>query len=369
MRPDTENRHYRYPLKIKDPTEYQGIIYEPGRVTRIILNRPRYMNALSHPMWAEVEDAFDRAARDDECNVIVVSGNGKCFSAGDDVIGLSPEGAPMLADRRTPEQLIKDYGSEKEVWHQYNIEHDHMITWLPLHKLRTNPKPTIAMAHGYCIYGGLNLAAAMDVIFSSENALFLWGGLAGGGSVLWDLGLRKAYELILEHRCLTAREAQEYHLVNRVYPDHQILEKETLAYAERVASEPPTRVRRVKQQLLALMDYRGFTSGQEALRTPSSQIWRDMAADARLRYDGKGIARIPVALYNLKAKLDSEGQLVPDNVQGALVRAAERDDRAKWQEALHQSWRDPKRVARVEAQYKEFLETEKAEQERKKHQV
>ena len=79
-------------------------------------------------MWAEVEDAFDRAAGDDECNVIVVSGNGKCFSAGDDVIGLSPEGAPMLADRRTPEQLIKDYGSEKEVWHQYNIEHDHMIT-------------------------------------------------------------------------------------------------------------------------------------------------------------------------------------------------------------------------------------------------
>jgi hypothetical protein len=209
----------------------------------------------------------------------------------------------------------------------------------------------------------------MDVIFSSEDALFLWGGLAGGGGVLWDLGLRKAYELILEHRCLTAREAQEYHLVNRVYPDHQILEKETLAYAERVASEPPTRVRRVKQQLLALMDYRGFTSGQEALRTPSSQIWRDMAADARLRYDGKGIARIPVALYNLKAKLDSEGQLVPDNVQGALVRAAERDDRAKWQEALHQSWRDPKRVARVEAQYKEFLETEKAERERKKHQV
>ena len=366
MRPDTENRQYRYPLKVKDHTEYQGITYEPGRVTRIILNRPQYMNALSHPVWAEVEDAFDRGAEDKECNVIVISGNGKCFSSGDDVIGLSPEGAPMLVDRKTPEQLVKDYGSEDEVWHQYNIEHDHLITWLPLHKLRTNPKPTIAMVHGYCIYGGINIAQAMDLIFASEDALFLWGGLAGAGGVLWDVGLRKSFELTLEHRFLTAQEAHEYHLVNRVYPDRETLEKETMAFAERVASEAPSRILRAKQQLLALVDYQGFTSGQEALRTPFSQTWRDWAADARVRYDGKGIARTPVALRNLAAKLESEGKPVPENVNAALARAAERDDRAKWQEALHQSWRDPERVARADAQYNETLKKEEAEKEGKK---
>jgi len=90
MRLDTENRFYRYPLKIKGPEDYQGIIYDRGVVTRIILNRPEYLNALSHPVWAEVDDAFDRAGEDKECNVILLSGNGRCFAAGDDVIGMSP---------------------------------------------------------------------------------------------------------------------------------------------------------------------------------------------------------------------------------------------------------------------------------------
>jgi enoyl-CoA hydratase/carnithine racemase len=221
------------------------------------------------------------------------------------------------------------------------------------------------MVHGYCIYGGFNLAIAMDIIFASEDALFLWGGLLGAGRALWDLGLRKSLELTLEHRFLTAREAYEYHMVNRVFADRETLEKETLAFAERITLEAVTRVRRAKQDLLALMDYQGFTAGQEAVRTPFAQTWRDWAADSRIRYEGKGIARTPVALQNLKAKLESEGKEVPENVEAAIRRAAERDDRAKWQEALHQKWRDPKRVARAEAQYDAFLEQEKAKQAKK----
>ena len=362
MKLDTEDRFYKYPLKIKSPEEYQGIIYDRGIVTRIIINRPQYLNALSHAVWAEIEDAFDRAADDKECNVIVISGKGNCFSAGDDAIGMSPEGAPMLADRRTVEQLIKDYGSEKEVWHQYNIEHDHFITWLPLHKLCTIPKPTIAMVHGYCIYGAYGLATSMDVIFSSEDALFLlpmepWAGPHG---MLWDLGRRKVFELLLEHRFLTAREAYEFSLVSRVFPDYETLEKETLAFAYRVALEPPSVISRVKQQLLILLDYQGYTAGQEALRRPSSQVWRDIAEDKRIRYEGAGIARTPVALRNLKAKLELEGKEVPEHIQSALRRAAERDDRAKWQRALSQKWRDPERVSRAEAQAKEYNDKKKA---------
>ena len=359
MRLDTENRFYKYPLKVKGPEDYQGIIYDRGIVTRIILNRPRYLNALSHGVWAEVDDAFDRAGDDKECNVIVLSGNGRCFSGGDDVIGMSPEGAPMLVDRRPVEQLFKDYGSEDEVWHQYNIEHDHLITWLPLHKLRTNPKPTIAMVHGYCIYGAFIMATSMDVIFASEDALFLVGG-----SALWDLGRRKAMELIMEHRFLTAREAYEYHLVNRVFPDYETLEKETMAFAYRVAYEAPSTIRREKRQLLTMLDYQGYTAGYEATRTPFVQTWRDWAADGRIRYEGAGIARTPVALGNLKAKLESQGQEVPEDVTKAIDRAAEREDRAKWQRALHEEWRDEKRVARTEAQAKAYDEFRKAYNER-----
>lgn len=84
-----------------------------------------------------------------------------------------------------------------------------------------------------------------------------------------------------------------------------------------------------------------------------------------MRYEGKGIARTPVALANLKAKLESEGKEVPENVRAALVRAVERDDRATWQRSLHQEWRASDRVARAEASVKAYNEM-RAESEREK---
>lgn len=350
MKLDTENRFYKYPLKVKGPEDYQGIIYDRGIVTRIILNRPRYLNPLSHAVWAEVDDAFDRAGDDKDCNVIVISGNGRCFASGDDVIGMSPEGAPTLVDRRPVEQLLKDYGSEDEVWHQYNIEHDHLITYIAPHKIRTNPKPTIALVHGWCIYGGYIMATACDVVFAAEDALFM----SGGPSMWWDVGQRKTMEMMMEHRFLTAREALEYHLVSRVYPDFQTLEKEGLAFAYRVAYESPTYVKRAKMALLQMMDISGYTTGIETLRVPFVQTWRDWAMDGRIRYEGMGIARTPVALRYLATKLESEGKEVPENVRAAMARAKERDDRSKWQAALHQDFRDEKRVARTEAAAKAY---------------
>jgi enoyl-CoA hydratase/carnithine racemase len=92
------------------PDEYKGIIYEPGRVTRIKLNRPRYLNAISHPTYAEIDDAFERFANDPEAKVAVLSGEGNCFCAGHDAMGLTPESAPMLADRRNNSGPKERYG-------------------------------------------------------------------------------------------------------------------------------------------------------------------------------------------------------------------------------------------------------------------
>lgn len=333
----TEERYFRnsmLPYK-----EYKRIIYKPGKVAQIILNRPRFLNALSHALWGEMEDAIDRACDDPECNVIVLSGAGRCFSAGDDTIGLSAEGAPCLVTDETPEQLVKRLGSEKAVWHQYNIEHD----YYPLgyaSRLWHIPKPTIAMVHGYCIFAAFTLASSMDLVFASEEALFL-PTFGGGTRPFWDLGPRKVLELAYEHRFMTAREAQEYHMVGRIYPTPEILEKETLAFAERVASHVPASLRRTKEAYMRVMDMRGLTESYEATRTASWQLWRQWAEDGHPeREEGKGIARTPVALANLKAKLDSEGAKVPENVLAALARAATRDDKATWEKALHQEWRD-----------------------------
>ncbi|MEE8353347.1 MAG: enoyl-CoA hydratase-related protein, partial [Dehalococcoidales bacterium] len=134
--------------------EYQQIIYQPGKVARLILNRPRYHNAQSRVMREEMDDAFVRATEDEGVGVIVLSGNGKHFSSGHD-LGTPPE----MEDRKErgyPTTKYDRYGYVRAI----NMENT--LRW------RNVPKPTIAMVHGYCIFGGWMFAAAMDLVFASE---------------------------------------------------------------------------------------------------------------------------------------------------------------------------------------------------------
>ena len=347
----TEERFFRNPMVPYQ--EYKRIKYEPGKVVRIKMARPRYLNAQSHAMFGELEDAYDRACQDPQCRVIVVSGEGRCFSCGDDTNGLTPESAPCLVTDETAPQLIERFGTERTLWHQYNIEHDYYVSWWLHQKLPRTPKPTIGMVHSYCIYGAFLHATGLDVIFASEDALFLGSSSRGD----WDLGPRKTLELAYENRFMTAREALENGLINRVFPDFETLERETLAYAERVAGEVPTHLRRVKQAYLQTLDSQGYTAAYEANRTPYAQYWRDLAVDGHaMRYQGRGMARTPVALFALATKLVSEGEEVPTLLLEALARAAARDDKAAWQRALHQEWREPARLARADADAKAWEE-------------
>ncbi|MFC2069878.1 enoyl-CoA hydratase-related protein [Chloroflexota bacterium] len=332
--------------------EYQSIIYQPGPVTRIILNRPKYLNAISHPMYGEIEDAFDRFSADPECRVAVISGAGKCFSGGHDAIGLTPESAPMMADRRAPEQLMKDCGSETEVWRQYNRQHEYFLNEMHLNKFHHIPKPTIAMVHGYCIWGAYFLAGVMDIIFASEDALFLAEvGQCDPGT--WDWGPRKMLEVIFEHRFLTASECHEMHMVNRVYPNFETLEKATLAYAKNVAENERlsfTSLQAIKKAVYHTKDLQGFTKACQDTWAIAPPGRRERGDDNKHgeRSEGRGMARTPRALANLKEKLESEGKEVPKLVLEALARANARDDKAVWQKALHQEWRDKERVVKAE---------------------
>ncbi len=370
----TEERQFRRPKL--NPNNYQRIIYDPGLVSRIILNRPRYLNASSHAMLAEIDDAFDRASDDAECHAIVLSGNGSSFCAGDDVIGLSPEGAPTLWDgaARPPAQLIEQYGSESAVWHQYNIEHDYFIGWPFLSKIRQCPKPTVAMVQGYVVFMGYMMSQACDIVFASEDALFLG---AGGVKGLWSMGPHKLMELAFEHRFMTAVEALENRVVNRVYPDRETLERESLAFAYHVADQNPDSIRRNKESILTMEDMLGYTTVNVVQRSPYAGLWRTWAQQGhRMRYEGRGIARTPVALANLAAKLQGEGKPVPAHVQAAIARAASRDDKGKWQKALHQDWRSKERTIRTdesaaayESHIAEYERTKRQEIERRRPEV
>jgi len=234
--------------------DYEHIIYEPGKVARVILNRPRYYNAQSYLMREEMDDAFNRAVADDHVGAIVLSGAGKHFSAGHDI------GTPEDSEYR------EAHGhSQKKPDRHHKYKDMRAICLENTMRWRNLTMPTIAMVQGYCIFGGWMFASAMDVVFAAGDAMFLPGPVQYF-PVPWDLSPRKAKEILLEHRYITSWEAYEYGFVNRVFQAEK-LEEETLAYAGRVADNylnNPLWVRMTKFSINHMMDAMGFTGEMEA---------------------------------------------------------------------------------------------------------
>ena len=203
--------------------EYRHIIYQPGKVARIILNRPRYLNAQSYRMLEELDSALRMAEKDTECGAIVLSGLGDAFSVGHDI------GTEEDKEYKKQQGYASSTDQNPYRWFENmrKMYVDYQLAW------RNIAKPAIAMIHGYCIYGGWMVAAAMDIIFAAEDAQFL-PGFVEYFSLPWEIGPRRAKEILFEHRFITAREAYQYGFVNRIFA-YDALENETLAYAGRVA--------------------------------------------------------------------------------------------------------------------------------------
>ena len=227
--------------------DFKDITYavEDG-VALITLNRPAYRNAQGYRMLDEIDQAFDLARADAAVKVVVVRGAGGVFSTGHD-LG-TPEG---MAYRKA--LGAKDGIQTYDQFKKYNL--DLLVKW------RNFPKPTVAMVEGYCIYAGWMLAAAMDVIFASDDAEFL-GGFVEYNTIPWDIGVRRAKELVFESRFISAAEAAEYGLVNRIYPNAE-LERETIAWARRVAENSPETLRMAKIQMNKAQDAQGFSNAVE----------------------------------------------------------------------------------------------------------
>ncbi len=267
---------------------FKHIIYEPGKVARIILNRPQYRNAQSVLMREEMDQAFQSAADDKQAGVVLLSGAGEHFSAGHD-----------LGTREDMDYRISRGQASFDRFDAFRdmraICLENTLRW------RNLPKPTMAMVKGYCIFGGCMFASAMDVVFAAEDALFLPGPIQYFHAP-WDLGPRKAKEILFEHRFLTAREACKHGLVNRVYASEE-LEKETLAYAERVAEnylENPFWVRMTKLSINHMQDAMGFTGEIEAAYNNYCTMIGLTRPDIP-KPDQGGFARVPQARRNFEA--------------------------------------------------------------------
>lgn len=230
--------------------DYETIRYEvDGPVAIVTLNRPEKKNAQSRKLLLEMDAAFTRASEDDAIRVIVLAGAGDTFSAGHDL--------SKAENQEWAQRFPGLVGRYKRVWDLYI---DLGLKW------RNLPKPTIAAVQGYAIFGGWMIATAMDLIVAAEDAKFLASHFQYF-SVPYDVGIRKAKELLFEFRFMHADEALAAGFVNRVVPREKLME-ETVALAHRIAQNDPFALRLAKLSINQAQDHMGYsTFVKSALQT------------------------------------------------------------------------------------------------------
>ena len=237
-----------------------------GRLARIVLDRPQYRNAQSRVLLSELDAAFTEAAADPGVRVIILSGNGPAFSAGHDL------GTPEEAEDRVRRARTDVTDTEAQFTYSWDHFLDLSLRWRDL------PKPTIAAVHGWCIFGGWLIASAMDLIVAADDARFLTA-LLQYFPLPYDVGPRKAKELLFDSRPLSAAEAEELGFVNRVVPADR-LEEEVVALATRIAENNAFYLRMAKLAVNSSQDAMGFRT---AVQGAHSHYQLSQVANAQWR--------------------------------------------------------------------------------------
>ena len=217
--------------------QYTSVRYEVNdRVATLTLDRPDARNAFTFEMDEEMQDALRVAESDPDVGCIVVTGEGKAFSAGDDVSKAwgDPRMAGVLAELAGP--------------------HPPMTPGVEL--MLGLDTPTIAAVNGVAVGSGMDIALACDIRLASERArfgqLYAKVGLMPDVLGLWLLpqlvGRSRATEMLLTGELVDAATSERIGLVSRVVAPDELLPA-ALDLAGRIAAMPPLSVRYVKEGL------------------------------------------------------------------------------------------------------------------------
>ncbi|MFC5950429.1 enoyl-CoA hydratase [Pseudonocardia lutea] len=236
-----------------------------GPVAVVTMDRPEYRNAQNSVMTYALDDAFYRAAEDDEVSVVVLAGEGKHFSAGHD-IGTPGRDVEVAYDRRAGLwwSHVGRQGAENRLARESEVYLGMCRRWREL------PKPTIAMVQGACVAGGLMLAWSCDMIVASDDAFFadpvVRMGIPGVEYFAhpWVMGPRAAKEFLFTGERVPAPRALELGMVNRVVA-RDALEAETFAIAEKIAAMPRFGLALTKKAVNQAEDLMGLQSGMDSV--------------------------------------------------------------------------------------------------------
>lgn len=205
------------------------LVKKDGSILSLTLNRPESLNAFSPEMVLGLTRSIQATKEDDDVRVVVISGAGRSFTAGGDV---------KTMGQASPVETYDHIGKLNEL----------ILTMKELEK------PIIAAVHGFAAGAGFNLALACDLIVAAEDSKFALSfsqvGLISDGGGLYFLprmiGPYRAKELFFSGEPITAQQAFDYGIVNRLFPLGE-LQEGTLNYANQLAKGPSKAFGKIKR--------------------------------------------------------------------------------------------------------------------------
>jgi enoyl-CoA hydratase len=230
-------------------SEYQAFLVElTGNVAHVQINRPEKINAMNAAFWTEIIDIFQWVEDTDAVRAVVLSGAGKHFSSGIDLM--------MLAS--VANAFGKDVGRNARLLRRKILE-----LQASFNAVDNCRKPVLAAIHGYCIGGAIDLITACDMRYAAEDAQFsikeIDIGMAADVGTLQRLpriiGDGMLRELAYTGRQFGAEEARSIGLVNRVYADQESLLAGVMDIARQIAAKSPIAVTGTKAMISYMRDH------------------------------------------------------------------------------------------------------------------
>ncbi|MFD1737167.1 enoyl-CoA hydratase/isomerase family protein [Bacillus salitolerans] len=216
--------------------QFEHILVEKqNQIGFITLNRPKVLNAINRKMVSEIVSVALQFDRDDDVRVIVLSGNGRAFAAGADI-----------------DEMSNDSSIDLELLNQF-------VDW---DRLALIKKPLIGAVQGFAFGGGFELALCCDLLFVAEGTelgfpevnLGVMPGAGGTQRLTKLMGKTKAMEWLFSGDRMSAQEALQYGVINRII-SKELLMEETIKFAKKLTEKPPLSLRLIKESVLKAVDY------------------------------------------------------------------------------------------------------------------